>query len=212
MSGISYSKVQDYLNSLVPPRDPEMVVMEKFAARTGFPIIGPAAGHYCYQVARLVGARSVFELGSGYGYSTAWFAKAVKENGGGLVHHTVWDAKLSERAHRHLARMGLDGMVAFHVAEAMESLRLQTNTFDLIFNDIEKQDYPASLPLIKEKLRRGGVLIIDNMLWNGRIFSRSDRSAATQGVRQFTKAITADPDWIVNLVPVRDGMVIGYRK
>jgi len=189
-----------------------MVVMEKYAARIGFPIIGPAAGHYCYQVARMVGARSVFELGSGYGYSTAWFAKAVKENGGGLVHHTVWDAKLSERAHRHLARMGLDGMVAFHVAEAMESLRLQTNTFDLIFNDIEKQDYPASLPLIKEKLRCGGVLIVDNMLWNGRVFSRSDRSAATQGVRQFTKAITADPDWIVDLVPVRDGMVIGYRK
>ncbi|MFH1183608.1 MAG: O-methyltransferase [Chloroflexota bacterium] len=212
MSGISYSKVQDYLISLVPRREPEMAVMEKFAARTGFPIIGPAAGYFCYQVARLMGAKSVFELGSGYGYSTAWFARAVKENGGGLVHHTVWDASLSEKARGHLSRMGLEGMIAFHVAEAVETLRLQPGGFDLIFNDIDKQDYPASLPLIKEKLRHGGVLIIDNMLWSGRIFNRSDRSAATQGVREFTRAIGADPEWIVTLVPVRDGMMVAYRK
>ena len=211
MSGISYSKVQDYLIGLVPRREPEMVVMEKVAARTGFPIIGPAAGYFCYQVARMMGARSVFELGSGYGYSTAWFARAVQENGGGLVHHTVWDAELSERARGHLSRMGLERMIAFHVAEAVETLRLQPGGFDLIFNDIDKQDYPASLPLIKEKLRHGGVLIIDNMLWSGRIFSRSDRSAATEGVRKFTRAITADPDWIVTLAPVRDGMIVAYR-
>lgn len=212
MSGISYSKVQEYLISLVPPREPEMVAMEKFAAKTGFPIIGPAAGYYCYQVARQIGARSVFELGSGYGYSTAWFAKAVKENGGGQVHHTVWDADLSENARGHLARMGFEGLVRFHVAEAVQTLRQQPGSFDLIFNDIEKQDYPGSLPAIKEKLHPGGVLIIDNMLWSGRIFDRSDRSASTRGIREFTKSITADRDWVVTLVPVRDGMIVAYRK
>ena len=212
MSEISYSKVQDYLISLVPPREPEMQVMEEVAATSGFPIIGPAAGYFCYQIARMMGAKSVFELGSGYGYSTAWFARAVKENGGGLVHHTVWDAELSEKARGHLSRMGLEGMVAFHAAEAVEALRLQPGGFDLIFNDIDKQDYPASLSLIKERLRHGGVLIIDNMLWSGRIFNRSDRSAATEGVRQFTRAISADPDWIVTLAPVRDGMIVAYRK
>ena len=212
MPRLVYSKVQDYLLGLVPPREPEMVSMEQVAAKTGFPIIGPAAGYYCYQIARLAGARSVFELGSGYGYSTAWFARAVRENGGGLVHHTVWDAKLSERARGHLARLGLDDLVTFHVAEAAETLRLQPRGIDLIFNDIEKRDYPASLPLIKEKLRPGGVLIIDNMLWSGRIFNRNDRSLATRGVREFTQTITADPDWIVTLVPVRDGMIVAYRK
>ncbi len=191
MPPLTYAKVQEYLIKLVPPREPEMVAMERIAARTRFPIIGPAAGYYCYQVARQIGARSVFELGSGYGYSTAWFAKAVQENGGGEVHHTVWDEKLSQRAREHLARMGFDGTIRFHVAEAVATLRKQARLFDLIFCDIEKKDYPAALPVIKQKLRLGGVLIIDNMLWGGRVLSSQDRTADTQGVRKFTTAITA---------------------
>ena len=212
MPALSYSKVQEYLTTLVPPREPEMVVMEKYAARTGFPIIGPAAGFYCYQVARQIGAKSVFELGSGYGYSTAWFAKAVHENGGGEVHHTVWDEKLSRQARVHLDRLGFAGTIRYHVAEAVETLRQQEGEFDLIFNDIDKKDYPASLPLIKQKLRPGGVLIIDNMIWSGRIFDGKDRSEDTQGVRHFTAAITADPEWIVTLIPIRDGLIVAYRK
>jgi caffeoyl-CoA O-methyltransferase len=212
MTALSHTKIQEYLLGLVPRREPEMLAMEKYAARTGFPIIGPVAGHFCYQVARQLRATSVFELGSGYGYSTAWFAKAVKATGGGVVHHTVWDAKLSERARVHLARLGFANLVEFHVAEALETLHQQPGEFDLIFCDIEKRDYPTSLPLIKRKLRAGGVLIIDNMLWGGRIFSRNDRSADTDGVRQFTAAITSDPDWIVSLIPIRDGLIVAYKK
>ena len=94
MAEISYDDVQEYLSTLVPPREPELQAMERLAEQNDFPIIGPACGYYCYQLARMIKAHSVFELGSGYGYSTAWFAKAVKENGGGVVHHTVWDAEL----------------------------------------------------------------------------------------------------------------------
>src|SRR4030042_5692105 len=108
---LTYTKVQEYLISLVPEREPEMMVMEKYGDETGFPIIGPAAGYVCYQTARLIGARNVFEMGSGYGYSTAWFARAVKENGGGKVHHVVWDETLSKQAAGHLSRLGLDGLV-----------------------------------------------------------------------------------------------------
>ncbi|SRR5581483_10350086 len=212
MSGINYQVVQDFLISLVPPRAEVMKKMEQYAQKTDFPIIGPAAGYYCYQIARMIGARSVFELGSGYGYSTAWFAQAVKENGGGVVHHVVWDAKLSEMATRHLSRLGYGDLIQYHVAEAVETLRQTSGPFDLIFNDIEKQDYPKSLPLIKEKLRHGGMLIIDNILWSGRVFDKKDKTPATQGVREFTRLITKDSDWIVSLAPVRDGMIVAYKK
>lgn len=212
MSELTYQSVQDYLASIVPARVQEMQEMEAYAEKHDFPIIGPAAGYYCYQLARMINAKSVFELGSGYGYSTAWFAKAVKESGGGVVHHTVWDADLSRMANQHLAKLGFADLVQYHIAEAVETLRGESGPFDLIFNDIDKQAYPDSLPVIKDKLRSGGLLIIDNMLWSGRIFDKKDISPATEGVREFTRRITTDPDWIVSLAPVRDGMIVAYKK
>jgi len=212
MTTISYDKVQDYLTSLVPPREPELQAMEEYAAKNDFPIIGPSCGYYCYQLARMIGARSVFELGSGYGYSTAWFAKAVRENGGGVIHHTVWDDKLSRMAQEYLSRLGYGDLVQYHNAEAVETLRKTQGPFDIIFNDIDKHGYPDSLPVTKEKLRSGGILIIDNMIWHGQILDPDDHEKNTEAIRQFTSAITTDPDWIVSLTPTRDGMIVAYKK
>lgn len=209
---LTYQGAQDYLTSLVPPREKELQEMEAYATKHDFPIIGPACGYYCYQLARMINAKSIFELGSGYGYSTAWFAKALEDNGGGVVHYTVWDEGLSKSASRHLSALGFESLVKFHNAEAVETLRQTDGPFDIIFNDIDKQAYPASLSVIKGKLRSGGLLIIDNMLWSGRIFDKKDVSPATEGVREFTRRITTDPDWIVSLAPVRDGMIVAYKK
>lgn len=207
-----HSEVAAYLESLVPPRPPELEAMEAEAARTGFPIIGPAAGYFCYLIARLAGARAVFELGSGFGYSTAWFALAVRENGGGVVHHTVWDAGLSRRARRHLAVLGLGELVRYHVGEAVQTLRDTPGPFDLVFNDIDKAGYPASLPVIRDRLRPGGVLIADNLLWQGRVLDPGDRSAETEGIREFTRLVTTDPGWAATVVPIRDGLLLAYRR
>src|SRR5258706_4455910 len=212
MATMSYNKVQDYLTTLVPPREPEMVAMEKHAEKHSFPIIGPVCGYYCYQLARMISAKSVFELGSGYGYSTAWFAKAVKENGGGIIHHTVWDDELSNMAQGHLSKLGYGNMVQYHNAEAVETLRQTSGPFDIIFNDIDKEGYPDSLPVIKEKLHSGGILIIDNMLWSGRTFDSSNKEKSTRAIRKFIKTITTDSDWIVSLAPMRDGMIVAYKK
>jgi predicted O-methyltransferase YrrM len=185
--------------------------MEAEAAKTNFPIIGPAAGHFCYLLARLVNARSVFEMGSGFGYSTAWFARAVRENGGGKVHHVVWDEALSQRARRHLARLDLDHLVEYRVSEAVIALRQAGGSFDVIFNDIDKAGYPASLEVIAQKLRPGGLLIVDNLLWHGRIFDRSDTSAETAGVHELTRRVFTDPRWTASLVPIRDGLMVARR-
>lgn len=201
-----------YLDELVPERPPELQRMEEIARERDFPIIGPACGHLCYQIARMIGARTVFELGSGYGYSTAWFARAVSENGGGTVHHVVWDAELSEQARGHLKALGLDGVVRYSVSEAVEALRSEAGPFDLIFNDIDKHAYPESLGAIEEKLRPGGVLVIDNMLWRGRIFDEGDTSPETSGVREVTRLLTRSPRWTSSLIPIRDGVIVAVRR
>ena len=206
-----FYQINDYLEALVPERPDEMKEMEKYASNTNFPIIGPVCGQLCYQIARMVGARTVFEMGSGYGYSTAWFARAVMENGGGKVHHVVWDENLSNQARQHLDRLGYSSFMEFHVAEAIETLSQTSGPFDLIFNDIIKQCYPESLPMIREKLRTGGVLIVDNLLWHGEVFEKDGDDADTSGVRELTRQLTTDPDWISSIIPIRDGMLVAYR-
>jgi caffeoyl-CoA O-methyltransferase len=201
-----------YLDGLVPERATELRGMERAAEATKFPIIGPASGHLCYLIARMIGARRVFELGSGFGYSTAWFARAVRENGGGEVHHVVWDDDLSRRARAHLEQLGYTDLVRYHVAEAVATLRATDGPFDIIFNDIDKRDYPASIDAILPKLRRGGVLIIDNLLWSGRILDPADQTPDTEGVRAVTRRIMESDDWIASIVPIRDGVLVAYRR
>jgi caffeoyl-CoA O-methyltransferase len=209
---MTMEQVREHLDSLVPTRPAELQAMEAYARETRFPIIGPAAGYLCYQLTRMTGARRVFELGSGYGYSTAWFAKGVQENGGGEVHHIVWDDELSRKARMHMQALGLDSIVKFRVSEAVQALQETPGPFDIIFNDIDKHGYPASLPIIAEKLRPGGLLIIDNMLWHGKIFHPDDHSDDTKGVREVTRLLTTDPTWISSLVPIRDGMIVAYKQ
>jgi predicted O-methyltransferase YrrM len=201
-------RIAAYLDQLVPARDPVMLEMEAEALRTGFPIIGPASGQLCYLLARLTGARQVCELGSGFGYSTAWFARAVKENGGGMVQHIVWDDALSARARAYLRRMRLDDQVVFHVGEAVGRLRELPGPFDLIFNDIDKDGYPDALDVIEARLRPGGLLIADNLLWSGRVLDPSDQSPATSGIRAFTARIASNPRWAGSIVPIRDGVMV----
>jgi len=204
--------LMDYLEGLVPSRPPEMQAMEAYAEKIDFPIVGPSCGALCYQMARMTGARRIFELGSGFGYSTAWFARAVSENGGGEVYHVVWDEALSQQARRYLEPLGYNGIVRYQVGEAVEALRKTSGPFDLIFNDINKEDYPKSLPVIAEKLRPGGVLIVDNMLWHGQIFDAANKTPATEGVRKLTQMLTSDPGWIASLIPIRDGLMIACKK
>ena len=205
-------RVSEYLESLVPKRAPELARMERHARKTRFPIIGPAVGHLCYLLARTIGAKRVFELGSGFGYSTAWFARAVKENGGGVVHHVVWDEELSLQARGHLDALGLGDQVRYAVGEAVEVLSREGGEFDLIFNDIDKRGYPAALAVIQSKLRRGGLLITDNLLWSGRIFDAKNRTPDTQGVRKLTSLVMKSHNWTASIVPIRDGVLVARKN
>jgi caffeoyl-CoA O-methyltransferase len=211
MAQLISDELRAYLDDLVPDRRAELQRMEAYAREHSFPIIGPAAGQCCYVLTRLAGARRIFELGSGYGYSTAWFARAVRENGGGEVHHVVWDAALSSRARTHLAALGYSDLLRYHVGEAVGILRDATGPFDVIFMDVDKTGYPAAIPVIAERLRPGGVLIVDNALWSGRVFDPADRSPDTVAIREATRLLTTGTGWSSTLVPIRDGLMVATR-
>ena len=204
-------ELTEYLENLVPPRSREMQKMEAYAAKHNFPIIGPVCGHLLYQIARSLKAKRVFELGSGYGYSTAWFAQAVKENGGGEVHHVVWEEQLSKLAREHLKALGYDGLIKYTMGEAIQTLHAAKGPFDIIFMDINKEDYVKALPTIYEKLRVDGLLIVDNILWSGRIFDKKDQSPATEAIRELTGMVMNNDRWVASIIPLRDGLLVATK-
>ncbi len=204
--------LSSYLDSLVPERSPELLAMEAYARETSFPIIGPTAGYFLYQITRIAGVTRVFEMGSGYGYSTAWFARGVKENGGGTVHHVVWNEALSQKARRHLSALGYEDIVRYTVGEAIQTLKETAGTYDLIFNDIDKEAYPESLAVIADKVAPGGILVVDNMLWRGRVFDEGDMSESTMGIRELTHLLVTDDQWLTTIVPIRDGLLLAYKS
>jgi caffeoyl-CoA O-methyltransferase len=208
---MDWQTVQDYLMQLSQHDDPVLAEMEEVARQTRFPIIDRAAGRCCYLLCRLAKVRTVFEMGSGYGYSTAWFAMAVRDNGGGIVHHVVWDEELSRKARDYLQRMNLSEFVRFTVGEAVETLRNTAGHFGCIFVDIEKQDYPQAVAVAKERLAPGGLLILDNMLWHGRIFDPDDPRPAAECIRHATAMIFNDPQFVATLLPIRDGLVVAMK-
>jgi predicted O-methyltransferase YrrM len=228
---LTLREINDYVTSLVPLRPEECARMEEVARQERFPIIGPACGNLCYLMARMMGARRIFELGSGFGYSTCWFARAVRDNGGGVVHHTVWDEGLSARAREHLAKLELAQFVSFHVGEAVEALSHVEGQFDLMFCDIDKHAYPEALVEMDRRLRPGGVVIFDNMLLHGSVLpSRRDNppppppgkgldpAAMTKrhednlrGVLDTTQMLFDGVSWIASLIPLRDGLAMAMK-
>lgn len=209
---LDLSTISRYLEEIMPPRDPVLQEMEVRARQERFPIVGPAVGQLLYLLTRLSGARRIFEMGSGFGYSTAWFAMAVRDNGGGEVAHVVWDEALSGAARGYLGRLGLDRFVRYRVGEAVAELRQTDGTFEIIFNDINKKGYPASFPVIKSRLGPRGLLIVDNMLWSGRVLDPSTDDPDTAGVRELTRIVFADPEFASVLLPLRDGVLLAQRR
>jgi caffeoyl-CoA O-methyltransferase len=200
-----------YLEGLIPPRPPVLREMEAHAHSTRFPIVGPVVGQLFYILTRMRGARRVFELGSGFGYSTAWFAMGVRDNGGGQVFHVVWDEALSRSARDYLGRLGLLGVLQFQVGEAVDALRRTDGEFDIIFSDIDKEGYPASLPVIKQHLSSGGLMLVDNMFWRGRVLDPAVTDADTRAIREFTSAVFADPAFTSTIIPLRDGVLLARK-
>ncbi len=107
--------------------------------------------------------------------------------------------------------MGLDPFVQFRVGEAIAALRDAEGPFDIIFNDIDKEGYPEAFPVIESKLRVGGVMIVDNLIWHGQVLDERDREASTMAIRLFTEQVVKSDRWISNLVPIRDGLLVATK-
>lgn len=201
-------RLDDYLERLVPDRPAVVQEMETLAARSHFPIVGPQVGCLLQVLATGIGARHIFECGSGFGYSAFWFASALPADGRVVL--SEGSAQNCTLARDFLARLGFAERVAIHNANALEVLEEKTGPFDVIFCDIDKRDYPRVYPFLHARLRKGGLFICDNMLWFGKV-AGPDEDPDTRGVRELTRLLYADPGFLTTLLPIRDGVTVSCR-
>jgi caffeoyl-CoA O-methyltransferase len=190
-----------------------LLEMEALAERRGFPIIGRLCGQLLEVLARCIGARRVFEMGSGFGYSAYWFSRALGP--AGELHLTDTDADNERTALDFLGRAGLDEPVRYHVADAFDALEATPGEFDIVYCDIDKGGYPQAWALARERVRVGGLYLSDNMLWSGRVTGESEDEdpvrGYTEAIDSTNRAIAADDAWRSSIVPTRDGVMVALR-
>ena len=202
--------VDDYLYAMLPKRDNVLAEMEDYATQHNVPIVGPAVARVLQQLALMLDARSVFELGSAIGYSTIWWAQAVGEKG--RVVYTDGDVKNAERARSYFTRAGVSDRITLHTGDALEVLSEQKQEFDIIFNDVDKDDYPRVLRLVAPRLRKGGLFITDNVLWSGRVAEKNPTDSRTKAIVEFNRKLQDSKDFYTTILPIRDGLAVALKK
>jgi caffeoyl-CoA O-methyltransferase len=210
MGGITVGPVEDYLYSMLPPRDEVLTEIEAEAAKREIPIVGPAVGRILHQLALMIGAKTIFEMGSAIGYSTIWWARAVGE--GGRVIYTDGDPKNAEQARRYFDRAGVAERIIIKTGDALELLSEQKQQFDIIFNDVDKEDYPRVFRLALPRLRKGGLFVTDNVLWSGRVAQKNPSEASTKAILEFNRLLYNSPDLFTTILPIRDGVAVAIKK
>lgn len=202
--------VDDYLYSMLPKRDEVLAEMEDYASKHDVPIVGPAVARVLQQLALMIDAKTVFELGSAIGYSTVWWAQAVGEKG--RVIYTDGDPKNAERARGYFGRASVSNRITVHTGDALEFLSEQKQQYDIIFNDVDKEDYPRVLRLVSPRLRKGGLFITDNVLWSGRVTEKNPKEPSTKAILEFNRLLYSSPDFFTTILPIRDGIAVALKK
>jgi predicted O-methyltransferase YrrM len=210
-SGYIQDDVEEYLYELLPERDAVISEMEQYAEEHRVPIIGPAVARLLSLFAQVSGAKRIFEMGSAIGYSTIWLARAAGPTG--EVHYTDGDPANAQRAREYFRRAGVAKRINVRVGDALELLKKTPGKFDLIFNDVNKDQYPDALRVALPKLKRGGLFITDNTLWSGKAARPAALDdAATRGVQEFNRLVYTSKELYPVLIPLRDGVTVCRKQ
>ena len=201
-------ELEDYITRLFPVEDEIVSDMEARASETGMPVIGSLVGQFLKQITLISGAGTVFEMGSGFGYSAYWFAKALGDRG--HITCTDYSRENLDNARDYFQKAGFKTGIKYLAGDSLELLSNSRGTFDIIFNDIDKEYYPGVPDLAYSKLNKGGLLITDNVLWHGRV-AEDSQLPSTRGVQKYNQRLTEHDGFLTTIIPLRDGLSVSMK-
>lgn len=195
----------EYLDQLLTQNDPLLAEMEAYAAEHKVPIADREVARFLEITARAAGARKVLEIGMAIGYSVVHLARGVGAEG--TIVTIEPNAEMIRAASGYLKRAGVLDRVEIERGKALEVMPTLEETFDLLFIDAVKEEYSQYLDLGLSRLRAGGVVIVDNLLWGGRV-ATGDTESSTVALREFNRYFLNHPQLLAEVLPVGDGL--GY--
>jgi len=206
-SAFTQEDVDRYMYDLLPERDSVVNEIEAYAAENRIPIIGPAVARLLTLLVQVSGATRIFEMGSAIGYSTIWLARAAGPKA--KVFYTDGNPENARRAQEYFRKTGVAKRINVQVGNALELVKKTPGKFDLIFNDIDKHQYPDALRAALPKLKRGGLFVTDNTLWSGKAARPLEpEDKYTRGVQEFNRLVYASKELFPVLIPLRDGVTV----
>ena len=207
MITITEPRIEEYLLKFQQENDPNLQEMERMAKERQFPIVDRLVGRFLYLITRLKQPRLVVELGSGFGYSAYWFARAISISGKVVL--TDYAEQNIAYARKVFAQGGFDERAEFRVGNALEIGR-EYRDIDILFIDIDKYQYPEAIEAMLPHLSSNALVIADNTLWYGRVVE-DDGTRDSAGVRRFNEFMFSQRDFFTTIVPLRDGVLLAYR-
>jgi caffeoyl-CoA O-methyltransferase len=211
MKNITHEPIEKYLYDLLPQSEPAVLRdMEAQAKQRNIPIVGPAVARLLYLLAQVSGAKRIFEAGSAIGYSTIWWALAMGESG--RIIYTDGNPKNADEARGYFQKAGVEKRIDVRVGDALEILSEEKpGSFDIIFNDVDKEDYPRVFKLAIPRLKSGGLFITDNVLWSGRVADSKNEEPTTKAIREFNKLLYSSKELFASIIPLRDGVAVARK-
>lgn len=200
--------IESYLSQLETPHDQVLAEMERYGEERAFPYIGSHVGRMLFILARVTGARRALEMGSGFGFSAYWLALGMGPEGRVIL--TEYSGENLAMAREYFRRGGIEDRAEFLEGDALELVRDLAGPFDLILVDVDKVQYPQIPELVKPRLRKGGLLLVDNMLFSGRVLHDAE-DPSTRGIQTLTRQLYEDADFLTSMLPIRDGVTVSLR-
>jgi caffeoyl-CoA O-methyltransferase len=207
--------VHDYLVAHIPPLDDvqrDLIAETEALGGISMMQIAPEQGAFMTMLTRLVGARRAVEVGTFTGYSSLCIARGLPDDGALLCCdvNEEWTAI----ARKYWERAGVDGKIELRIAPALETLRSLPagELFDLAFIDADKENYPNYYEEVLSRLRRNGVILVDNTLWMGAVIDPKATDDQTNTIRKFNDAVAADDRVESVILTVGDGLTLIRKR